>query len=176
MTYFDITGWSTLPEIYPHVAFYVGLDSSPAKFVEVGVAYGRSIAYLADQLKLANRKDTVEIFAVDIWASQNQYNIFSANMYTCGIRQMVKPIRTYSHMASLGFADQSLDFVYIDGDHRLNGVMIDIESWFPKIKTNGYLSGHDIHLESVRRGVDNSIGLKNCQIWGKSWVYHIPGE
>lgn len=39
--------------------------------------------------------------------------------------------------------DNSLDFVYIDGDHTLRGITIDLLKIYPKIKTNGFIAGDD---------------------------------
>jgi hypothetical protein len=39
--------------------------------------------------------------------------------------------------------DNSLDFVYIDGDHTLKGITIDLIAVWPKIKENGFIIGDD---------------------------------
>lgn len=39
--------------------------------------------------------------------------------------------------------DGSLDFVYIDGDHSLEGIFQDIYAWTPKVRIGGIVSGHD---------------------------------
>ena len=39
--------------------------------------------------------------------------------------------------------DDSLDCAYIDGDHTLKGITIDLIRVFPKIKTGGFLGGDD---------------------------------
>ena len=39
--------------------------------------------------------------------------------------------------------DSSLDFVYIDGDHTLKGISIDLISIWPKVKENGCIVGDD---------------------------------
>ena len=36
-----------------------------------------------------------------------------------------------------------LDFVYIDGDHSLEGIFYDIYTWCPKVKVGGIVAGHD---------------------------------
>jgi hypothetical protein len=40
--------------------------------------------------------------------------------------------------------DASLDFAYVDGDHTLRGVTIDLISVYPKIKPGGFLAGDDL--------------------------------
>ena len=39
--------------------------------------------------------------------------------------------------------DQSLDFAYIDGDHTLRGITIDLTQVLPKIKDGGLVGGDD---------------------------------
>jgi cephalosporin hydroxylase len=39
---------------------------------------------------------------------------------------------------------RSLDILFIDGDHRLEGVKRDFELWSPLVKPNGYVVFHDI--------------------------------
>ena len=39
--------------------------------------------------------------------------------------------------------DGSLDFAYIDGDHTLRGVVIDLVRVYPKLKAGGWLGGDD---------------------------------
>jgi Methyltransferase domain len=39
--------------------------------------------------------------------------------------------------------DHSLDFAYIDGDHTLKGITLDLMRVYPKIKAGGYIGGDD---------------------------------
>lgn len=39
--------------------------------------------------------------------------------------------------------DESLDFIYIDGDHTLKGISIDLIATWNKISENGYVAGDD---------------------------------
>lgn len=41
------------------------------------------------------------------------------------------------------YDDNTLDFVYIDGDHSLEGVMFDIQYWWTRLKSGGVMAGHD---------------------------------
>jgi len=65
--------------------------------------------------------------------------------------------RMKSETAAAKFEDKSLDFVFIDGDHSYNGVKKDIELWLPKIKSTGWIGGHDYdhpRLPGVKKAVD----------------------
>src|SRR6266568_8067711 len=39
--------------------------------------------------------------------------------------------------------DQSLDFAYIDGDHTLKGITVDLTCVYPKVRVGGFLTGDD---------------------------------
>lgn len=48
-----------------------------------------------------------------------------------------------SEQASLMFKNESLDFVYLDGNHMLEQITKDIVLWWPKVKQGGVFGGHD---------------------------------
>ena len=47
--------------------------------------------------------------------------------------------------ASKLFNKNYFDFVYIDAGHSYKEVKLDLETWFPKIKKNGFLTGDDYY-------------------------------
>ncbi|MBI2405517.1 class I SAM-dependent methyltransferase [Candidatus Microgenomates bacterium] len=52
-------------------------------------------------------------------------------------------VRKDSMSALKDFSDNSLDFVYIDGNHDFVNFTNDIHYWLKKIRVGGILSGHD---------------------------------
>jgi hypothetical protein len=54
-------------------------------------------------------------------------------------------IEDYSVPASKQFEDNSVDWIYIDGDHSYEFVKADLAYWLPKIKKGGYICGHDFN-------------------------------
>jgi len=70
-------------------------------------------------------------------------------------------LRESSPSAAVRFHEGSLDFVFIDADHRYEAVRDDIRAWWPKLRSGGALCGHDyaIHRDGdgiwgVQRAVD----------------------
>ena len=61
-------------------------------------------------------------------------------------------LRDVSENAAKQFADDSIDFVYIDGDHTYEGVTTDITAWWPKVRTGGILSGDDHTVGTTGKG------------------------
>jgi hypothetical protein len=52
-------------------------------------------------------------------------------------------VRKTSMEAVADFPDESLDFVYIDGNHEFRYVAEDIYEWTRKVRKGGIVSGHD---------------------------------
>lgn len=60
------------------------------------------------------------------------------------------------------FEDNSLDFVYLDGDHSRENVLNEINAWLPKVKVNGIFGGHDCKETGVS-GAVTEWNYKNPQ-------------
>ncbi len=61
--------------------------------------------------------------------------------------------------------DATLDWIYIDGDHRMEGCLADLKAWYPKIKPGGIIGGHDYEYgwgcavpEAVTRFIRGTLG------------------
>lgn len=73
------------------------------------------------------------------------------------IEGRAKMLRMTGVKASMSFLDESIDFCYIDGDHSLEGIYMDIKSWMPKIKIGGIISGHD-YKDGPKSGMSDYWG------------------
>lgn len=73
------------------------------------------------------------------------------------------------------FEDESLDAVYIDGNHSFKYVAEDIASWTKKVKKGGFVCGHDyfygnkanFHVKYVVDAFVEAHGIKNLWILGR---------
>ena len=72
---------------------------------------------------------------------ENQYGRTRRRMKQYGER--VRIIRALSVEAAATFADDYLDFVYIDANHAYLAIKADMAAWWPKLKPGGLFSGHD---------------------------------
>lgn len=70
-----------------------------------------------------------------------------------------KIINKRSDLAYSDFTDESIDVLYIDGNHSYNFVYNDIVKYFPKIKCGGFLTGHDYNdsWPGVKKAVDQFL-------------------
>ena len=150
--YQSIHGWMSHENTYRHVARILPPLSH---IVEVGAWKGRSAAFLA--VEIANTGKRIKFDVVDTWegSAEHQkgqpfedphvvndtlYEHFLDNMkYVSGF---FNPIKMFSVEAAKLYSDNSLDFVFLDAGHSYEDVKSDIQSWLPKIKVGGMLSGN----------------------------------
>jgi hypothetical protein len=52
-------------------------------------------------------------------------------------------IRKPSIEAAADFKDESMDFIFVDGDHSYEGTLADCIAYYPKLKKGGFFCGHD---------------------------------
>jgi hypothetical protein len=89
-------------------------------------------------------------------------------------------IRSTSMNALNRFADESLDFVYIDGHHGFKFVAEDIWEWSKKVRQGGIISGHDyglagkppddpytLHVKYVVDAYTAACGIKTWYVLGR---------
>lgn len=55
--------------------------------------------------------------------------------------------RGYSHDVVSQFEDGHFDWIYLDACHWYTEVKQDLNDWFPKVKSNGWICGHDYQVE-----------------------------
>jgi predicted O-methyltransferase YrrM len=68
-----------------------------------------------------------------------------------------------------GIADGSLDFVYIDGDHRFDAVLMDLEISMQKLRPGGHIALDDYMMKNwwkdgVVRALNVFLGAHSDQI------------
>ena len=107
--------------------------------VEIGSRKGCSASVIGGWMK----KIGGHLYCVDHWTENTGLVVFRVNIRVLELQDYVHPLVMKSAQASQIFADNTLDLVFIDGDHYYKSVMEDIASWYPKLKKNGIICGHD---------------------------------
>lgn len=88
----------------------------------------------------------------------------------------VKLVRSDSVEASHNFKDEFFDWVYIDADHSYEGVTKDLNAYYKKVKTGGFICGHDWNapddpgvndavIDFVNSNDVEFVGVTNEQNW-----------
>jgi hypothetical protein len=104
-----------------------------------------------------------KLYIVDVWGKIDDYDDKNNHEYGKGIyneciintseyvdRSFM--LRMSSEEASKLFNDDSLDYIYIDANHSYDGLVLDLNLWYPKIKKGGLISGHDYLLTNWYNG------------------------
>jgi len=163
-TYHKIKGWFNWPEMYTRA---VHLAPKKAVFVEIGCFRGKSTACLA--VEAWNSGKEITIHAIDLWDTTKKIGCtvkeFMGNIPKFGgsrpsKRVTINPIQMDSKEAANLFKDRSIDFVWIDGDHRYSGCIGDIRAWWPKLKDGGWMGGDDLIHGGVRPAVEEFFGAE----------------
>ena len=162
--FFDFSG--------PYSGFALDAPDN-AHFVEVGSWQGKSVIYLATQLRAMGKRARID--AVDTWdGGQDKvlqlkvaeiggpaalFASFQANVQKAGFEGQINPVRLDSVAAAAQYADNSLDMVYLDGGHSYEQVLADLNAWYPKVKLGGVIGGHDFVFEHPvsRAGVVRAV-------------------
>ena len=144
----------TLPKLFKELGFKIG--------TEVGVYKGRF------SKTLVMNNPALKLYCVDPWKTyEGHQDIEPQNLmdihfletkarlapYNCQL------IRDWSMSAVKEFADESLDFIYIDANHEYKYVKEDIREWSKKVRKGGIVAGHDYVNEygGVEFGVKQAV-------------------
>lgn len=73
------------------------------------------------------------------------------------VSQQVIVHRALSHEVSPNFEDAYFDWVYIDGDHHYESVKRDLETYYSKVKQDGWLLGDDYGKQGWKSGVTQAV-------------------
>lgn len=132
------------------------------KGAEIGVRAGKFSEVLCQSMP------GLELICVDPWSvgdyRSNMIGQEKQEAYYQECVERLKPypgvniIRRTSLDAVVGVADESLDFVYIDGCHEFDDIMLDVILWSRKVRTDGIVAGHD-YYRFKKAGVVHAIDL-----------------
>ena len=138
--------------------------------IEIGVSGGEHALSLLKTLEIA------KLYLIDPY---EMYESYTEGVKYYGIeqkslreteniaRKLLEPyseklvwVKNFSSEA-VSEINESVDFVYIDGNHQEEFVIEDIENYFPLVRQGGILGGHDFYngFQREHDGVVNSVTL-----------------
>ena len=140
-------------------------------FVEIGSWKGHSASIIGAAIKekgghlycVDHWKGNEATENVDLIDGDNIYRIFEHNMKSLELWDTITPIKKDSLTASKDFDNGSIDFLFLDADHRYEPFTRDLHAWYPKMKRGGIMCGHDCEqfysnlTEAGKRLIDNSL-------------------
>lgn len=172
----------------------MGRDNLASLYAELGFTLGAEIGVhlgIYSEILLKANPD-LYLYCIDPWKASayepgihgidteqenydSYYEIAKKRLasYRCEV------VRKESMLAAKYFPDESLDFVYIDGNHEFVNVAEDLHTWKKKVKSGGIISGHDFafypfkkhnHVKYVLRSYTSAYGIFPCFVVGAEAV------
>ena len=120
--------------------------------IEIGSLYGLSTRHIASMLP-----ENGKLYAIDSWEYHKlMYEQFLSNIVLTGMTQKIIPIKQRSDQAIEQMKSYGImfDLIYVDGDHETEGVLTDLELYYPLVHSKGVICGDDWLLSSVRKAVE----------------------
>jgi hypothetical protein len=156
----DIIEGISYHELYILQDFLSSVAKDGFTVIEIGSWKGCSSYFLAH---IMNHFKYCKLYCIDTWkgnedtwqkeeiAQHDIKEIFDLN--TAEFNHIIVPLRENSNAAHIEFKDESIDFMFMDGDHTHNGLYSDLTNYYPKLKTGGVICGHDsnIRYENLSR-------------------------
>lgn len=174
-----VPGWCAFSQLYMEMVAAAPKDRE-SLFVEVGSWLGRSAALMGTEIH--NSRKPIRLICIDPWADggpdlrdtryfkdlkQSPYDLFCANVQP--VKEYLLPLRMPSFEAVEHIADQSIDFLMLDGDHSYETVKKEIQLYLPKMKDGGVISGDDYTWPGVKQAVDEAFpGVTEVTIINKN--------
>jgi len=159
-------------------------DDLPEFFVKMGFKVGAEIGVYKGEFSEKICRAGLKLYAIDPWRIYKDYGnprgqerLDFQHEHT---KRLLTPfpnckiIRKTSMEAIEDFEDESLDFVYIDGNHDFRYIAEDLSEWTKKVKKGGIVSGHDFFYTKTGTGKEHwhvayvlkaYIGAHNIPNW-----------
>jgi hypothetical protein len=129
----------------------------PEWLVTNGYKVGAEVGVYKGEYTEMFLKKGLKMFAIDPWIAYSEEHSQKRQdeLFRYATEQLSKYpectiIRKPSLEAVKDFKDESLDFVYIDGDHSFQDCLEDMTEWAKKVRKGGIVAGHDYKGHSCR--------------------------
>lgn len=117
----------------------------------------------------------------DVWTKEGDKNVLileAERMFDMMMLNYnnINKVKKISKDACNDFGDGFFDFVYIDAMHDYDSVTNDIKYWISKIKSGGFIGGHDYLVGSgqgVEKAVKDYFGFEPKIYDDTSWIIKI---
>lgn len=131
-----------------HLFFYVKRIPQGGTYLEIGCAKGGSVlcAYLASKFSGIS----IHFIGIDPKPAGDLYE--NTKSISC-----FEFIKSTSDAAKDKIVNESVDLLFIDGDHEYGQVKRDIKNYSPKVKVGGIILGHDYHYNDPKSGVKEAV-------------------
>ena len=136
--------------------------------MQVGAELGVQAGHFAKAI-LSRWTSCRKYVLVDLWRQQQHYkdlanvdNERQEKLYRETLKNLerwstkTEVCRNYTSICAAQYPDEYFDYVFLDARHDFKGVEQDLTNWWPKVKPNGIMAGHDYltHADVAPTGQD----------------------
>lgn len=148
----------------------------------VGAEVGTDRGLYAQKICASNPQ--IKLYCIDPWAAYTYYHPHKLEAteedveasHAEAVQRLVpyncEILRLPSVEGVKRFKPDSLDFVFIDGNHSLPYIAQDIACWSPVVRPGGIVYGHD-YLDDVKVAVDAYMAAQQIKPW---FLLHRGGK
>jgi len=169
----DLQGWGGGRKIFRTLIDEI----NPILIIEVGTWKGQSAINMASYLK--EKKLEAKIICVDTWLGGMEfmnsedprknlipkngypqiYYQFLSNVIHKGLQNYIIPFPNTSLIAARYLKNNNITskFIYIDGSHNEQDVLMDLNNYWKLLESGGIIFGDDYKWGSVKRAVDTFV-------------------
>ena len=159
----------------------INLCGFTGSYVEIGVARGHFTKYILNNTLLSKLIliDPYKNFKIEEFSCcmnsldmDKEFEFCKDNL--SNHKDKIKFIRKTSSDATIEIEDNSLDIVYIDGNHAYSYVLDDMKNYWTKIRSGGIMFGDDIYEYSENKDVIkiwDGQPIEHSKSWGKFGVH-----
>lgn len=171
----DVRGWLTTEE-----GLALSELASDKAVLEIGSFCGRSTICMAQTADIVHVIDPFDCRATPHNGLGSTLEEFKSNIDRYGVKGRVRVHKGTSDIAQRRLQDRSVDFVFIDGDHRREAVLFDAGVAARVLKPGGLVAFHD-YKSAIDPGVDAAVdelianGGKLIRVIGTIAVMDIEG-
>jgi predicted O-methyltransferase YrrM len=126
---------------------------SVKRSLEIGLAYGFSTVWMLDALR--SQKDALHI-AIDPFEKSSWHGIGLVQVKKLDLDRHFQWVEDYSihALSDLIRKQAQFDFIYIDGNHRFDDVVVDFYLSDQLLRPGGLMALDDVWMQSVRTAVN----------------------
>lgn len=155
-----------IPKLFRGLGFKVG--------AEIGVLEGKYSTYLLKGVP------GLKLYGVDAWEVYPGYVDYSPERMSQAQQNALERVKGFDCELIKGwstevaprFEDNSIDFVFIDGNHSYEHAVADIAAWSRKVRPGGIVYGHDFDDYSNHRRWHEMNVINAVEGWMKSYRIH----
>lgn len=153
-------------------------DTDQKTILEIGVLFGESTELFS---KCFKKVFSIDPFNYDVKVFWNGWNgsmkdVEAEFLKVLSSTDNVEHVKEYSYNANNKFENESIDVLYVDGDHSYSAVKKDLELFCPKVKKQGIIAGHDYanDMPEVVSAVNDFFGrIPDIVFSDSSWIINV---